>query len=115
MFLRREQLAVLSNLSLKRQLSPPSDQIIADQVARALHGQVLKMSEDADYSISQNDKIFTRSLRDPATASLSDEVKQFLWEISFFWEVFTVFSNNTFLEIKFWQKKKWAYDSKISP
>lgn len=69
MFFRREHLAVLSNLSLKRGLSPTPGQIIAGQVARTLCDQVLKMSEDADYTISQNDKKFTRSLRDPATVS----------------------------------------------
>lgn len=73
------------------------------------------MSEDADYTISQNDKIYTLLLRDHATVSYSDEVTQVLWEISFFQEVFAFFSSNTFLEIKFWQKKKWTSDSNISP
>lgn len=64
------------------------------------------MSEDADYTVSQNNTIFTRSLRDHATVSFSDEVTQLLWEISFFQEVLALFSNNMFLEIKFWQKQK---------
>lgn len=64
------------------------------------------MSEDADYTVSQNNAIFTRSLRDHATVSFSDEVTQLLWEISFFQEVLALFSNNMFLEIKFWQKQK---------